>query len=163
MTSLPSGDTTNAWPGGRRVTLNSLDGKSCLSPDRNRVGVPAPNAAPTNLSMVDLYAWLIWQVTMRCNPMSVAAGNNGASGAIGGIPPAAATTMCQSSTSSTTSNPVHHDRDRSCADVRSAGGNLFLRLVASALMASSSAVLLRLIAPASSRWDAGTASSRPER
>lgn len=54
MTSLPSGETRNAWPGGRRLTLNSLDGNSCFSPERNIVGAPDPNAAPTNLSMVAL-------------------------------------------------------------------------------------------------------------
>ncbi|CNV44181.1 Uncharacterised protein [Mycobacterium tuberculosis] len=69
---------------------------------------------------------------MMCNPISAAAGNNGASGAIGGIPPAAPTIMCQSSTRSTTSNPLHHERERSCAVVRSVGGNRFFRLTASA-------------------------------
>ncbi len=77
------------------------------------MGVPAPYAAPTNLSIVALLAWLIWQVAMMCRPMSAAAGSNGASGAIGEITPPAATIMCQSSTSSTTSGPLHHDRDRS--------------------------------------------------
>src|SRR6476619_2996761 len=115
MTSFPSGETRNAWPGGRRLSLISLEGNSCFSPDRNIVGDPAPYTAPTNLSMVARWAWLIWHVTMTCSPMSAAAGNNGDSGAIGGITPLAATIMCQSSTTSTTSGPVHHDRDRSCA------------------------------------------------
>src|ERR1700753_995457 len=146
MTSLPSGDTRNAWPGGRRFTLMSVDGNSCLSPDRKRVGAPDPYADPTNLSIVALYAWLIREVTMMCKPISGAAGNNGARGAIGGIPPAAPTIMCQSSTKSTTSNPVHHDRDRNCAVVRSAGGSRFRRFSASALIDSSRGELLRLIA-----------------
>lgn len=40
--------------------------------------------------------------------------------------------MCQSWTRSTTSNPLHHERERSCAVVRSVGGNRFFRLTASA-------------------------------
>ena len=66
--------------------------------------------------------------------MSAAAGSSGNSGAIGGTTPLAATIMCQSSTSSTTSGPFHHDRARSCAVVRSGGGNRFFRLMASALI-----------------------------
>ena len=71
--------------------------------------------------------------------------------------------MCQSSTSSTTSGPLHHDRARNCAVVRSGGGNRFFKLIASALMASSSVALLRLTAPASAGGFRGTASSSPER
>ena len=43
-----------ALAGGLRLSRISLDGNSCLSPDRNRVGDPAPYSGPTNRSIVAL-------------------------------------------------------------------------------------------------------------